>query len=208
MGQPLLTDFQVLRYIEKISPYLSLLSNIVYIKSSAGSATLGDTSWARLIIKLGPCNSLKKANLWLHLASRNFPNFLLCLESKTEPSVAKAQNYRGGTPHIHSWWVEQMGWGHRTTLKESIYWEGGTPHNIYRKSLAVGGWVGGGPSQEIIPLRGSILQAVTCQILSLAENPRWSPSVAIFSGMKTQVSKWEGLKVYFINLSVSTKDSL
>ena len=39
--------------------------------------------------------------------------------------------------------------------------------------------MGGGPSQEIIPLRGSILQAETCQILSLAENPRWSPSVAI-----------------------------
>ena len=51
------------------------------------------------------------------------------------------------------------------------------------KSLAVGGWgVGGwagGPGQEIIPLRGSILQAGTCQILGLAENPRWSPSVAI-----------------------------
>ena len=40
-----------------------------------------------------------------------------------------------------------------------------------------GGWVGG-PNQEIIPLRGSILQADTCQILSLAENPRWSPSMA------------------------------
>ena len=26
----------------------------------------------------------------------------------------------------------------------------------------------------ILPLRGSILQAGTCQILSLAENPRWS----------------------------------
>jgi len=50
----------------------------------------------------------------------------------------------------------------------------GTPHNIERKSLAVGGWGVGGPSQEIIPLRGSILQAETCQILSLAENPRWS----------------------------------
>ena len=58
--------------------------------------------------------------------------------------------WKGGTLHITSWWVEQRGWGHRTTLKESIYWEGGhrtyfvgvgTPHNIYRKSLAVGGWV-------------------------------------------------------------------
>ena len=50
----------------------------------------------------------------------------------------------------------------------------------------MGGWggggstgVGGGPSQEIIPLRGSIFKAETCQILSLAENPRSSPSVAI-----------------------------
>ena len=37
----------------------------------------------------------------------------------------------------------------------------------------VGGWVGGF-FQEIFPLRGSILQAGTCQILRLAENPRWS----------------------------------
>ena len=38
---------------------------------------------------------------------------------------------------------EKMGWGHRTTLKENLYWEGGghctyfvgvgTPHNIYKK---------------------------------------------------------------------------
>ena len=28
--------------------------------------------------------------------------------------------------------------------------------------------------QKILPLRGSILQAGTCQILSFAENPRWS----------------------------------
>ena len=41
----------------------------------------------------------------------------------------------------------------------------------------VGGWVDGCPV-IIVPLCGSILQAETCQILSLAENPRWSPSVA------------------------------
>ena len=41
----------------------------------------------------------------------------------------------------------------------------------------MGGWVGG--PVILVPLRGSILQAETCQILSLAENPRWSPSVAI-----------------------------
>ena len=34
----------------------------------------------------------------------------------------------------------------------------------------MGGWF----FQEIIPLCGSILQAGSCQILSLAENPRWS----------------------------------
>ena len=57
----------------------------------------------------------------------------------------------------------------------------GTPHSIERKSLAVGGSVragsGAGRSkfcQIIMPLRGSILQVGTCQILSLAENPRWS----------------------------------
>ena len=54
--------------------------------------------------------------------------------------------------------------GHRT------YFVGvGTPHNIYKKRLGYGG-----PSQRITPLCGSILQAGTCQILSLAENPRWS----------------------------------
>ena len=37
----------------------------------------------------------------------------------------------------------------------------------------VDGWVGG-YLQEVMPLHGSILQAGTCQILSLAENPIWS----------------------------------
>ena len=35
-------------------------------------------------------------------------------------------------------------------------------------------WVGGWFLQEILPLRGSILQVGTCQILSWAENPRWN----------------------------------
>ena len=43
--------------------------------------------------------------------------------------------------------------------------------------LLGGGWLAG--PVILVPLRGSILQAETCQILSLAENPRWSPSVAI-----------------------------
>ena len=57
----------------------------------------------------------------------------------------------------------------------------GTPHNIARKSLAAGGSVCAGSRadrkkfcQIIMPLRGSVLQAETCQISSLAENPRWS----------------------------------
>ena len=57
----------------------------------------------------------------------------------------------------------------------------GTLHKIERKSLAVGGSVrarsGAGRKkfcQIIMPLRGSILQAETCHIPSLAENPRWS----------------------------------
>ena len=65
----------------------------------------------------------------------------------------------------------------------------GTPHNIERKHILGGGdtahtllgwghrttftekaklWVGG-PSQRIMPLCGSILQAGTCQILSLGK---------------------------------------
>ena len=53
--------------------------------SLARSATLGDTSWARL-------------------TSGNLPDSQLRLESKTEPSVAKARNYiGGGTLHISIW---------------------------------------------------------------------------------------------------------
>ena len=71
----------------------------------------------------------------------------------------------------------KMGGGHRTYFVDGRNnWGGDTAQ--HRKEKLSCGWVGG-PSQEIIPLRGSILQAETCQILSLAENPRWSPSVAI-----------------------------
>ena len=54
-------------------------------------------------------NTQKKANLWLHLASWNLPDSQLSLESKTEPRVAKAQNYMEGggdtalKKHITSW---------------------------------------------------------------------------------------------------------
>ena len=73
----------------------------------------------------------KKVNLWLHLQSWNLQDSQLCLESKTEPSVAKAQNYMegggdtaqkkrilGGGDTAHTLLMgKQLGWGHRTTLK-------------------------------------------------------------------------------------------
>ena len=62
--------------------------------------------------------------------------------------VLKIEYQLGGTPH---------------TLLMGGTIGVGTLHNIERKSLCI-----------IQPLRGSILQAGTCQ------NPRWSPSVAIF----------------------------
>ena len=49
----------------------------------------------------------------------------------------------------------------------------GTPNNIEKHDRLTA------QSVIIVPLHGSILQAETCQILSLAENSRWSPSVAI-----------------------------
>ena len=74
---------------------------------------------------------------------------------------------RVGTPHRPIGVFDQMfklGWGHRTRSKmfettNTIGW-------------VVGGWVV--TIRIIMPLRGSILQVGTCQILSLAENPRWS----------------------------------
>ena len=75
--------------------------------------------------------------------------------------------------------IERWEGGHRTYFVDGRNNWGGDTAQHRKKKLSCG-WVGGGPSQEIIPLRGSILHAETCQILNLAENPRWSPSVAIF----------------------------
>ena len=41
----------------------------------------------------------------------------------------------------------------------------------------------------MMPLYDFILQAETCQILSLVEHPRWSPSVAIVTRMVRIVTK-------------------
>ena len=45
-----------------------------------------------------------------------------------------------------------------------------TPHYLNMLALGVAGWVV--ITCIIIPLHGSIFQAETCQILSLAENPK------------------------------------
>ena len=77
----------------------------------------------------------KEANLWLHLPSWNLQDSQLCLESKTEPSVTKAQNYMagggdiaqkkrtlGGRDIAHTLLMgKQLGWGHRTTLEGNIF---------------------------------------------------------------------------------------
>ena len=58
------------------------------------------------------------------------------------------------------------------------------PHTRIKKILSppmpktvrptLGGWMGVGGFMTIMPHCGSILQAGTYQILSLAENPRWN----------------------------------
>ena len=117
------------------------------------------------------------------------PDSQLHLESEREPSVAKAQNYMGGTAQRKTYtgrggnrtyfdsgnnWVGEKhkiaGGGHRTILREQARLKAGwleveVPLLIRWPVI-------------IVLLRGSILQAETCQILSLAENQRWSPSVA------------------------------
>ena len=80
-------------------------------------------------------------------------------------------------------------WSGGDTEHNLFMWETigvGTLHNIEKKvdfsiylvggleGEWVGRWVGGLLLQEIIQLHGSILQAGTCQIFSLAENLRWS----------------------------------
>ena len=97
--------------------------------SSAGSATLGDTSW-------------------------NLPDSQLCLKSKTEPEWHRTKLGGGDTAHTLLMRViirvgtpnniERLEGG---TLQINTLLMRGTigvrtPHNIERKSLAVSGWVG------------------------------------------------------------------
>ena len=62
--------------------------------------------------------------------------------------------------------TQMGGGGHRTSKQAPV-----------QITSLVGGWLAG--PVNILSLCGPTLQAEPCQILSLAENPRWSPSVAI-----------------------------
>ena len=70
-----------------------------------------------------------------------------------------------------------LGWGHRTC--QLVYLircsnQGGDTAQDRRCLKPLIRWDGWVTIRRTMPLRGSILQARTCKILSLAENPRWS----------------------------------
>ena len=71
----------------KLSQLNILMLRFICVTSSAGSATLGDTSWAKLTIQLGASKTKKKT-----IRGWNLPYFQLLLESTTQPSLAKARN--------------------------------------------------------------------------------------------------------------------
>ena len=93
--------------------------------SSAGSATLGDTSWARILELAKFSTSLRIQDraecgngTELHGGGDTAHTFLM------EGTIGVQKNiyWEGGTPHT------QLGWGHRTTLKENNLgagWVGG-----------------------------------------------------------------------------------
>ena len=116
--------------------------------SWAGSATLRDTSWARLIFQLRPTingDRLRHRNTWWGTLHKNVSRWSY-LESKTEMSVAKAQDYFGGDtaqkkgilePPRHCTYFFLIGWtigmgmgtwapGHRTFFVDvGNNWSGG-----------------------------------------------------------------------------------
>ena len=70
------------------------------------------------------------------LKSWNLPDFLVCLESKTEPSVAKEQNYMWGGHHTEKFVLEGGDTAHIFLMSGT---NGvGTPHNIERKQILGG----------------------------------------------------------------------
>ena len=91
------------------------------------------------------------------------PHMQMCTDAQNRVGTLHIKmclhvHIRVGTPHIPIGVCDQMfklGWGHRTRSKMS-------------ETTNTMGWVGGGwvTIWIIMPLRGSILQVGTCQILS------------------------------------------
>ena len=95
----------------------------------------------------------------------------------------KSVYQEGGTPHIFSEQSANRGGGGTPHIlsEQGANRGGDTTHqnrlpvvigSATKDGLRVGGGLGG--LMRIMPRCGSILQAGTCQILRLAENPRWS----------------------------------
>ena len=100
---------------------------------------------ARLITELNKC-----------LRSRRWKPLYIPIEG-----IWSDVQTRMGTPHM------------KINAFRLLIWGGDTAHYNCEVGL-VGRWVGGCPGQIIMHLCCSILQAGTCKIFSLAENPRWS----------------------------------
>ena len=115
--------------------------------SSAGSATLGDTGWARLIIQPGPSNTLEKANPWLELA--RFSTSLIIQDTAEFGKGTELHGVwklgGGGTPHIPIWdiWSEAQN-GRTPHILIEVIWTDfqtrvGTPHKDLRCLRSRGG---------------------------------------------------------------------
>ena len=100
---------------------------------------------ARLITELNKC-----------LRSRRWKPLYIPIEG-----IWSDVQTRMGTPHM------------KIYAFRLLFWGGDTAHYNCEVGL-VGRWEGGCPGQIIMHLCCSILQAGTCKIFSLAENPRWS----------------------------------
>ena len=132
---------------------------------SAELAGAGTANWGRAwqdidLLNMDRENRVKNPVEALVFSSKSTSEaeILIILQYDNTSTTTWPPNHRKsrkGTPHIP-------------------YLDGDSAQNL--KTSSVEGWVAG--PVIIVPLPDSILQAETCQMLSLAENPRWSPSVA------------------------------
>ena len=120
------------------SEKISLIKKIA-ITSWAWSATLGDTSWVRMIFQLRPSisvDSLRHITFWGgsgHSTWKCAQMFLLRIQDRAECGEGTGLHWgghrsyfldwvnnwawEGGTPHIIVDKGNNWGWGHRTSLK-------------------------------------------------------------------------------------------